>query len=108
MDKFVAGGRQSTGNKDSSWERFELFFFSFNPFVRGLVIALLAYIGLEFLKPEFAYENIDGLFYKRGITPQQIDLGGDGPYEEQALIEPTFFPVWGIIAVIFLFFGLFI
>lgn len=76
-----------------------------NPFIRAALVAAIGYIGVEMVKPGFAFAQISpGEYVAKGLSPTPIDTGDDEP----SYISSTLTPWWSVPLGLFLLFGLFV
>lgn len=78
-------------------------YFSYNPLLRGAAWALVAWLGIEMLKPAFAFTEVDGAYEPRPFGKQNSYETEDGE-----IVSGTFFTYWMIPALFFVIFGLFV
>lgn len=84
-------------------------YFSYNPLLRGLVIAGLVYIGIEVIKPSFTHTEFEGQYYTKGWSrsvSQYFDEYGNDSGD--LTIDGSWTPWYVIVILAFIIFGLFI
>lgn len=84
-------------------------YFSFNPLLRGVIIAATAYLGIQIIKPAITHEEYEGQSFTKGWSMQSIPYIDEFGNESGDLqISGTYTPWWLIVLIVFIIFGLFI
>jgi hypothetical protein len=80
---------------------FSDWYFSFNPYLRGVIAALTAFIAVEVVKPNFAYAATE-----EGYVPRPFGKGAMVETMNEEVVEGTSVPWWTIPVGIAFIFGI--